>query len=506
MTADRDAVRNTAKYLREVRPIDPEEIHEYIDSQPHPAVVRQTLREEAFSLGLVEREDGTFVPVTEEPVGRANWAPDGLPTTYEHALEDLLIRRFGANWHRGESGDELREAIRRLKADYYHGNTVEYDETAALGYAIYHLPDYYAAMGHVLDQLAKTGHLPRKLRVLDVGAGVGGPALALNDYLQAAAGDEDPPLVEYHALEPSPAADVLERLLEETGRNFRTHVHRETAEAFGPAGVGEVDLLSFCNVLSELDDPVSVASRYYDCLADDGTLLAMAPADLETATGLREVERALTDPDSDAAPSPVPSVYAPTLRLWPGAVPADRGWSFDVKPDVEISSLQRRLDEEGTVEGAGEESDADPPGTFTKTTVQYAYSLLRPDGARRTVVEASPNRHAKMAEMDRHVSKRVDLLAVKLSTDLSQQGETSTASRRRERGERDPNPLFKVGDGSEQVEVYAVCTRESALNQDLLGAPYGAVLGFENVLVLWNDDEAAYNLVVDAETVVDFVA
>ena len=33
-----------------------------------------------------------------------------------------------------------------------------------------------------------------------------------------------------------------------------------------------------------------------------------------------------------------------------------------------------------------------------------------------------------------------------------------------------------------------------------------AVLALENVLVLWNDDEGAYNLVVDGEAVVDRAA
>jgi hypothetical protein len=44
------------------------------------------------------------------------------------------------------------------------------------------------------------------------------------------------------------------------------------------------------------------------------------------------------------------------------------------------------------------------------------------------------------------------------------------------------------------------------LNEALLEAPYGSLLRFENVLVLWNDDEAAYNLIVDGETVVDRLA
>lgn len=89
--------------------------------------------------------------------------------------------------------------------------------------------------------------------------------------------------------------------------------------------------------------------------------------------------------------------------------------------------------------------------------------------------------------MDDHVTERVDLLAVKLSHDLSD----------------GDNALFLIGDGSQTTDHYAVLTKESALNRALATADYGAVLSFENALVLWNDDEEAYNLVVDGETVVD---
>ncbi|GAB7095524.1 class I SAM-dependent methyltransferase [Halolamina litorea] len=492
MSVDRSRLRDTVNYLREVRPIDPAEIQEYFDEAPHPAVVKQALRDEAFDLDLIEREDGTFVPASDAPVSPPGWEPEGLPSEYERVVVDRLVDRFGLDWADGQSGDDLREAVRRLKADYFHGNPVEYDETAALGYAVYHLPDYYAAMGYVLDDLAENSDLPRKLRVLDVGAGTGGPALALCDYLARGAegDDEGPPLVEYHAIEPSPAADLLEDLLDETPRNVHTTIHRETAEAFDPESLGEIDLLSFCNVLSELNDPEATAERYLDAVADDGTLLGIAPADLETATGLRGVERALAKPDSG------PSVYSPTLRLWPGEAPSDRGWSFDVRPEVEAPRMQRQLDEGERGERGSERDD---PGTFTKTTVQFAYTLLRPDGKRRTPVVASAERHAKAAESERHVSNRIDLLTVKLSPDLSRQGE-----RQREYG-ADPNPLFKIGDGSEQVEHYAVLTQHTELNRALGEAAYGAVLSIENALALWNDDEEAYNLVVDGETVVDLV-
>jgi SAM-dependent methyltransferase len=460
---DRESVRASAKYLRNVRPLDPAEIAEYVAGTPHPAAVRRVLREEAYDLAVVEREDGRFVPVDESPVPSPGWTPDRLPGRYADAIEDLLTERYGVDWHRGASGDRLRGTVERLKEDYYRGNPVEYDADAALGYAIYHLLDFYAAAGYPLADLTERSLLSRRLRVLDVGAGVGGPALGLHDFLPADA------VVEYHAVEPSAAADVLARLLDETGRNFRSTIHRERIETFEMDP--PYDLVCCANVLNELDDPVGVVERCLDALAADGTVLALAPADLETSTALRGVERAVAADDGV-------TVYAPTLRLWPGSHPEDRGWSFDERPPVDPPAVQRRLDAAGPDDG-----------TFLNETVKFSYALLRPDGQRRVDVRADPDRHARMADLDRHVTERIDLLAVKLSRNLAPDG----------------NPLFKVGDGSERLEVYAVLTRESALNRDLLTADYGTVLALQNALALWNDDEGAYNLVVDGETVVDLV-
>jgi hypothetical protein len=94
-----------------------------------------------------------------------------------------------------------------------------------------------------------------------------------------------------------------------------------------------------------------------------------------------------------------------------------------------------------------------------------------------------------MADAESFVTERVDLSCVKLSHNLSGAG----------------NPLYLVGDGSERVDHFAVLARESGLNRALATADYGAPLRFENALVLWNDDEGAYNVVVDGETVVDRV-
>ena len=496
--SQRQGVLDNARYLRRVRPLDPEEIAEYVEGQPHPAAVRQVLREHAVELGLLERENGTFVPVEEGPAGRggrdgqdgqdgepgedrrvdvAFEGVDALPERYARRLEDLLVAEFGAGWPDGDSGDRLRERVRAFKTSYLREESVEYDRLTALGYAVYHLPAYYAAVQYVLAELAADGLLPAELRVLDVGAGVGGPALGLHELLPGGT------LVDYHAVEPSAAADVLTELLGETGRNFHTTVHRERAEAFDPDREGPVDVLLFANVLSELEDAAGTLGRYLDALADGGTAVALAPADRETAIGLREVERAV---EREAGAT----VYAPTLRLWAGEHPAGECWSFDRKPDIEVPALQRRLDEgERGREADGPDGRSPGDGEFVNVDVQYAYSLLRTDGRERVSFTPDSDRVAKMADSERHVTDRVDCVGVKLSHDLGS-----------------GNPLFLVGDGSERVDHFAVLAESTTLNRTLEEADYGAVLWFENVLVLWNDDEGAYNLVVDGETAVDLVA
>jgi len=461
--AQRDAVRDAARYLRNVRPIDPAEVAEYVTGPPDAADVRVVLRDIAAELAVVERADGTFVPVGDEPVAPLDGPVSALPPHFDQVIEGLLVDRFGDDWARGTSGDELRTTVRGLKEDYFRDRRVAYGPVAALGYAVYHLADYYAAGGYVLSTLADRGLLGRSLRVLDVGAGVGGPALGLFDLV----GDDA--LVDYRALEPSPAAEVLAELLAETGRNVHWAIERTTAEAFEPDG--PYDLVLFGNVLSELADPAGVVERYADAVADDGSLVLLAPADKRTATGLRAVERSV---EAETGLG----VYAPTLRLWPGARPAGRAWSFDVRSDLAVPETQRALDAAGG--GTGE---------FVNVDVQFAYAVLRPDGRRRLEWTPDPRRYAKLADSEAHVTQRLDVAAVKLSHDLSDGG----------------HPLYLVGDGSERVDHFAVLTRETELNAGLRTAAYGDGLSIERGLLLWNDDEGAYNLVVDEETLVDVV-
>lgn len=455
----RDQVRDSARYLRGVRPLAPEELVQYVEGDVTPETIRGDLRDLAVDLGIVERDDGSFVPVPDGMVPAPEGGVDRLPNRYTDRLRDLLAGEYGRDWAEGSTADRLRSTIEELKADYYRRHPVEYDTDVAYAYAVYHLATYFAAGYYVAQDLARSDLLPYDLRVLDVGAGVGGPALG---YLEAVPHDA---LVDYHAVEPAAGADVLAGLLEEAGPNVHPTIHRTTAEAFDPSGV--FDVVLFGNVLSELEDPVEVTASYLETVAADGTMVLIGPADKATSTGLRSVERALVD-DRGLA-----TVFGPTVRLWPDEHPTDRGWSFVRRGDIERPPYQHQL--------------SDGTGTYRHTSVQYSYAYLRTDGRRRYEVTLTREEAVKMAEMDAHVTERVDVVGAKLSPDLGTD-----------------HPLFKVSDGSEAVDHYAVLVQESSLTDTLVTAPYGTLLSLEHVLVLWNDDEEGYNLVVDGEAVVDF--
>lgn len=460
---DRTAIINTAKYLRNIRPIDPKEVTEYVEGKPHPAVIRQVLLEEAPALGVIEQPDGTFVPASEDPVIPREEPVREFPEAYATIIEEHLVESYGYDWATGDSGSALRDRIRELKEAYVKQEPVEYDYEVALGYALYHLPSYYATIQYVLEDLIETGSVPSSIRVFDVGAGVGGPALGITDRLP---GDG---LVEYHALEPSGATKILADMLEATGPNVHAQIHPERAQDHEIEGT--YDLILFGNVLNELENPTAVLDRYTAALATDGSLLLLEPADPNTCGVLREVERHLVD-----APDRELTVYSPTIRLWPGERPTDAGWSFRVEPDIKAPAVQRRLDEAGG--GSGE---------FTKTSVQFAYAIVRADGKRRIDVTPDAGRFMPLSRSESAISERVDILAIKQSHNLTEEG----------------NPLFRLGDGSQSVDHFAVVPKQTRLNEPLLSADYGDLLQIENGLVLWNDDEEAINVVVDDESIIE---
>lgn len=470
--ASTEAILDTAKYLRSVRPLDPSELVEYVTAAVSVETVHEVLRSHAVELELKETPEGTFVPVAEPSPPSSPGHITHPPTHVQSRLKDLLESEYGHDWAAGSTGDALRRAIRSFKSAYFAGESVTYDRTAALGYAIYHLPGAFAKTQYVLDRLGSHNLLPSPLRVLEIGPGVGGSAMGLREYV----GAERP--IDYHGIEPSEAAATLcETFLQEYERNFQVRLDRDPIEEAHLKD--EYDLIVLANVINELDHPTETIQLLVEALEEEGSLVAIAPADKRTSRTLRRVERSLVagNPDLD--------VFDPTLRLWDGVQPSDDCWSFDVRPSLDIPDVQRHLDQASR--NADDERD---PATeeFVNTDVRYSHFILRKDGRRSTPFRPSRARYARLADSRQHVGERVNLCVVKLSHSLA---------------EADQHPLFVIGDGSQDTNHFAVHTVENGLNRSLAVAAYGSVLSIESGLVLWNEDENAYNVVVDHDTIVD---
>lgn len=468
-------ILDSAKYLRTVRPIDPAELASYLPDSITQTDVNHVLREHAVDLQLVEHADGTYGPPPEtareipfEPIVE-------IPEEIQRNLEAILVEEYGSDWWRDQTGDRLRRAIREFKQAYLERSDVTYDRDAVYGYSIYHLPASFAAIQYELAKLDQASLLPGRLRVLDVGAGVGGQALGLFDFVDRET------LVEYHAIEPSePATELLSTFLESSPSNV--HCTITVSEIEGVTPEGPYDLILLCNVLNELSEPVKVLDALRKSLDPSGTLLVIEPADEQTSRGLRSIESLFL------SRHPEVSVFTPTQRLWDGQQPADDCWSFTSYPDLAVPLVQRQLDE-----GRRRESTDREPATreFINVDVRYSPTHFRLDDQVRVPFYPAGERFRSLRNAESSVTERIDLAAMKLSSSLA---ETN-----------DDNPLYVIGDGSQREEWFAVHINQTGLTTQLTDAAYGDLLLLSNALVLWNEDESAFNLVVDDEAVVERV-
>ena len=96
------------------------------------------------------------------------------------------------------------------------------------------------------------------------------------------------------------------------------------------------------------------------------------------------------------------------------------------------------------------------------------------------------SRVLRLSQIRRHVEKRINLIAAKMSENL---GDAKTI-------------VFKLCDSTADKPVYAVVPiyHINPKNEAIVSAPYGAILEIESVLVRHNSKHDAYNVLVNRNT------
>ena len=401
-----------------------------------------------------------------------------LPAALEQWIERYISKKVGTDWNDPVILERLRRAIVAQKDDYWKPadkRKLRYTKGySVLGYLAYHFPVYFMQTGHLFAMLARDGLLKKTMTVLDVGTGPGVVPLAIANFYSLL----DDAKVTIWSVERSEEHIEAFMYLRDhcTKKDENTSIKPPIMAdimVFDPAQIPhQVDLLVFSNVLNELssaspEQRADLVMKFAERLSPDGSILIVEPAEETTSTQLRILSLALKKRGL--------AIHSPCSFVWGTNCTPDRCWSFVSAPSIRPTRLMETL------------AACDEPFRYVNTDIKYSYVVLRKDGKTREQYRVpAGSRVLRLSQIHRHVDKRVNIIAAKMSEDL---GDAKT-------------PMFRLCDGSAKKPVYAVVPSYHITpeNEAIVSAPYGAILELQNVLVRHNPKHDAYNVLVGRNT------
>jgi hypothetical protein len=447
---------------------------------PHLLALGLTAEKTGGDYEIMRRTRSAPYTLSEQEKNRAGsfFLKNRVPAALEQAIEQYITKKVGKPWDDNVILERLRRAIVAQKSDYWkptHKRLLQYTKAySVLAYLAYHFPVYYIQTEHLLTMLTRDGLLKNSMTVLDAGTGPGVVPLAIADFYSRL----DTATVTVYSVERSEEHIEAFMYLRDHCTKKDTNVRikppiRADLMTLDPAQIPQqVDLLVFSNTLNELSD-VSPEQRadlvmyYADLLSPEGTILIVEPAEEATSTQLRMLSLALKKQGL--------TIHSPCSFIRGTNCTPDRCWSFVNAPSI----IPTRLME--TLAACGE------PFRYVNTDIKYSYVVLRKDGKIKEQYRVpAGSRVLRLSQLHRHVDKRVNIIAAKMSEDL---GDEKTH-------------MFRLCDGSAKKPVYAVVPSYHITpeNREIVSAPYGSILELQNVLVRHNPKHDAYNLLVSRNT------
>jgi len=124
---------------------------------------------------------------------------------------------------------------------------------------------------------------------------------------------------------------------------------------------------------------------------------------------------------------------------------------------------------------------------FQNIDIKYSYAVMvRDDRKRHPFILPKDAPYLPFSSLSRHTGKRVNVVGTVMSGNIGD-GETH---------------VFLLCDGTQSIPVYAVLPRYhlTSENRYLLTAPYSSVIELRQVLVRFNENHQAHNLLVSRRT------
>ncbi len=401
-----------------------------------------------------------------------------VPELLMRGIEDYITHKTGKKWDDPVTIERLRRAIVAQKDDYWkpaHKRSLHYTKAYnVFGYLAYHFPVYVMQTEYLLMMLAREGLLKKTMTILDVGTGPGVVPLAIADFYSRLDDARATVLSLERSEEHIEAFTYLRNAFVPPGGrvSLKPPVKTDIREIDPPALPATIDLLIFSNVLNELPDATmevraDIVARLSERLAPDGSILIVEPADEENATRMRSFTIELLKKGL--------SIYAPCSFIWGSTCTAPRCWSFETAPPISLPLLMETL------------AHCEDSYRYVNTDIKYSYAILRRDALKRESYRMSAgSRFLRFSKLHLHVGKRINVAGIKMSGELG-----------------DPRShVFKLCDGTAKTPVYAMLPSYHITpeNDQITSAPYGSLLELRNVLVRYNREHDAYNLLVSRNT------
>jgi 2-polyprenyl-3-methyl-5-hydroxy-6-metoxy-1,4-benzoquinol methylase len=403
-----------------------------------------------------------------------------VPDDLERLIEGFISKKVNKKWDDPVILDRIRSAIKSQKADYWKEGAqkrISYEKGYdILGYLAYQFPVYFAQFQHIFYGMAIDGLLKTRMKILDVGSGPGVVPLSIVDIYKKLDGMDakifalelyDENIEAYMSLVPA-YASAMQNI--EAEKPFKADLTKIDIEKIPD----NFDLIIFSNVLNELagldigqraDIVISLSKK----LSPDGNIMIIEPADKVNSIEFRKLSIELKNKGL--------GIYSPCAFIWCTGCNPENCWSFEQKDDIKPTVLMKKL------------ADCEEPYRYMNTDIKYSYAILRKDDLTRVRYRVPPKaRFARLSKLGDHVGKRINIVASLMSGDLGDKKYS----------------LFKVCDGTSRKPVYVVLQKHNITpdNEHILKAKYGEVLEMSNVLVRYNKENDAYNVLISNSSVV----
>ena len=409
---------------------------------------------------------------------QAFFAHPELPASMQVLFEHYIENKTGKRWNDPAVIARIRNAVLQQKAQYWGGaGGIGYRKGySVMGYLAYQAPVYIIQFEHLLHTLAADGLVKPQMRVLDVGTGPGIVPLALIDLYSRLHGYG----ADIYAVERSD--EFLQAFREIVFPYARERpeitVHEPLQMDMLDPEVDELpaalDLIVLQNALNEMEKAkkgygARILLRLSTLLSGDGSIIVAEPADLENSTGMRKIV--------NTASKEGLTIYSPCPSFWELSCRPESCWSFIEKPSLAPTRLMNEV-------AAGTDSYR-----FENTDIKFSYAILRKDGLVREEFKVPKgSRFARLSALQRHINRRIDVVAAVMSGEL---GDKKTH-------------VFRICDGTAQKPVFAILPsfHTTPQNTQLLSIRYGSPAEFRQVLVRFNREHNAYNLLVTRHSTV----